>query len=240
MPSPEEQALLNLLQAERQRNTQRQAAEKPLPDLTPEMLLSGSALREIAAAQSLSAPFKTMAAAVAAIANDGFEFSGSWSSDDAEIDLDPPQSRTASFTPPVPAEHVDLGAIFMARAMAETGASEEDLRVASASGYEDFSFDTDSDIPRAVPNEAVRFQVGRQSPPSRYLNREASTGPSDGSVVSSRGPGGRWQTSPRPRPEGTTRAAARPAQNTSGRAPAAPAEPSRTVYEHLLSDSFDD
>lgn len=45
-----------------------------------------------------------------------------------------------------------------------------------------------------APNEAVRFQVGRQDPPPTSFSRQTHPGPSEGRVVSRRGADGRFET----------------------------------------------
>ena len=45
----------------------------------------------------------------------------------------------------------------------------------------------------AAPNEAVRFQIGRESPPPTSFSRETFPGPSEGQVVSRRSSTGRFE-----------------------------------------------
>lgn len=53
-------------------------------------------------------------------------------------------------------------------------------------------FDGADDLPRTQPNEAVRFQVGRQSPPAVHMVHR-DTIPTGGEVVSTRGADGRFR-----------------------------------------------
>ncbi len=100
-----------------------------------------------------------------------------------------------------------LESIFMASAAREIGMDQGDamaLVTASDDFAIDYGYDMDSDLTeRAVPNEAARFQVGRESPPYRPFsaNREMQ----DGVVVGQR-VGGRFETVGR-RPEPVQREA---------------------------------
>jgi hypothetical protein len=102
------------------------------------------------------------------------------------------------------------------------------------------TFDDEPAEGTTVPNERVRFQVGRESPPPTTFRRETFSGPSEGAVVSRRGADGRFQAIPRP-PEPRPEPVPIQAVNVRPPAPAAPQPPPPTRWERLSGpDPFDD
>lgn len=208
--NPQELALLSLLKQEQERNntvppTPVQASGL-LPDLDPALFLSGSAQRELRAAQG-AASFPVIQGAQA---NQEFEISASgW--DIQAQDLEPTTALAGDES---------LERLFMAQAMLETGGHVEP----STAQREAYAIDFDSsDLPaggRGVPNERVRFQVGRQDPPYEPFRSQRSS--SDGEVVGSFR-GGRFQPTVS-RQEAVARA-------TPVRAPQAASRPARTAPE---------
>jgi len=147
-----------------------------------------------------------------------------------------------------------LSDLFMNReaqdAMEALGATGGDAHVASG---DHIAFDMEANLPgTGAPNEAVRFQVGRQSPPPTTFNRELHPGPSEGQVVSRRSPTGQFEAirrramdSPALRPADPVRRAdplARPPVVRNIRRPAGPPQPPPpTRWERLNGpDPFDD
>lgn len=102
--------------------------------------------------------------------------------------------------------------------------------------FQNFSFEPDESS--GVPNEAARFQIGRESPPASYFDhtsvREAYQRPTDGTVVGQRGRDGRWTASaaPRsvPRHEAVTRFASPPSQPIAPRPAPQPAPAPAKTY----------
>jgi hypothetical protein len=97
-----------------------------------------------------------------------------------------------------------------------------------------------------TPNEAARWQVGRQSPPPTSFSRETFSGPSEGQVVSRRGADGRFQAI-RPhdpvrrhdpvldgRPLRQSQGRMVPAPQAQVKQPKAPEPPPPTRYDRLL------
>lgn len=228
MPTPFEEELLAMARAQSREAAQTEAhTPSALPDLSPEMLLSASAQKEFQAARGFF-PQRSpvMATDLSDIAREqqrpareliprpaprqveaiDFEMGGD-SMDLTDEDLAPPvHGRSVQAS----ADDALLSSLFMNREAQEAlgaGAGGD------AAGF-DIAFDTDFDVMpegRGTPIASARWQVGRESPPSMPFSREPRPGPSDGTVVSSRGPNGTWQTrpsatSPRPpsaRPVGT-------------------------------------
>jgi len=84
----------------------------------------------------------------------------------------------------------DLGAIMMQRAMQEIG--QNNLAILSAEDSFQINFEAEEALAGAgAPNERVRFQVGRESPPADYFSRSQNS--TDGEVVSQRSAAGRFQ-----------------------------------------------
>lgn len=245
----QELELLALAAEERRRNASTEQPQAPaaLPDLTPEMLMSASARREVEAAQGwMGRPTGVAQAMTAAYERQprpmsarefrasqqqGFDIE---SSDLGDIDLD---SEPAAMTPN---EDAMLSSLFMGREAQEAAS-------VLGGGYNgggrhgfDIEFDSDSMLEgRTAPNESARWQVGRQSPPASNFQATRVSGPSDGVVVSSRGGDGSWQraaSSQRPEPRPAP-AAPRPAS-----APQRPAQspgrpytgPRPTVYDRIM------
>jgi hypothetical protein len=156
--------------------------------------------------------------------------------------------------------------LFMNREAQEAAAtlgvdpSVPDLSPSAAADGSHISFDSDDFIEgRTSPNEAVRFQVGRQSPPPTSFSRDIHAGPSEGRVVSRRGADGNFQVVQRPqrrdlaphdpvRRHDPVRDGSRPVRQSQGRMVPAPPPakvrnppPPPTRYERLLGpDPFDD
>jgi hypothetical protein len=259
MPTPHELALLALLDSQRRQAASTQEAVAPvLPDLTLDMLLSASARREVEAAQMLSGqrmrplPAQPRTAPDRPQARD-FRASPeqvemSLSEDMGDIDLD------GSFQQVTSNDEDVLNSLFMGReAMEAQSVLEGGGGGYTASGY-DIEFDTDSLIDgRSSPNEAARWQVGREDPPRMpFSGRTAASGPSDGVVVSSRNGNGSWQNrneGPSARlPDMTFRepgsrsealAALREANRDVTPRPLAKAVPAKSVYQHILDDGDD-
>lgn len=103
-------------------------------------------------------------------------------------------------------------------------------------------FDTDGELDGVTaPNERVRFQVGRESPPPTSFSRETHAGPSEGRVVSRRGDDGQFQVVPRP--SVTLSLAQHPVEirGLTPPIPAPPAPPAPTRWERISGpDPFDD
>lgn len=231
MYTPQELELLALAQAERQRNSvpnqpqapqmTRTAASQipsggPLPDLTPDMLLSASAQREVEAAKVMFGYEQAAVRATNTIRErqqapqmSAREYRASQgtvemtlSEDMGDIDLD-----SEGQAPQVTGnDDMLLSSLFMGREAQDAQAALGGGGYA-ASGY-DIEYDTDSMIEgRGSPNESARWQVGRQSPPRSSFSNRMEGGPSDGVVVSSRRASGGWERSasahprPEPRPE---------------------------------------
>jgi len=107
---------------------------------------------------------------------------------------------------------------------------------------------------RTTPNDAARFQIGRESPPPTSFSRETFSGPSEGQVVSQRGADGRFQVTQRrsralePRdPVRRPDPLSRPVRQSQGRIVPAPPQakvrepqpPPPTRYERMLgNDDF--
>lgn len=141
MPNPQEDALREMLQQEMQRNGSTAVRTVPtLPDLDPAMFLSPSAQKEFYAASSPAASVEVQ------------PYHADWVISESEMD-----AATASADP-----DQTLASIFMERAVRETGASIEEA-ISRISSSDDFSFEPVE--ASTTPNERVRFQVGRESPP---------------------------------------------------------------------------
>ncbi len=225
MPTPFEEELLAMARAQSREAAQAEAPT-PLPDLAPEMLLSASAQQEFQAARGFF-PQRSpvMATDMSDIARQqrparepaprpaprqveaiDFEMGGD-SMDLTDEDLAPPVHGRS-----VQASSGDalLSSLFMNRE------AQEALGAAGGAfdggGGFDIGFDTDFDVPegRGTPIAGARWQVGREDPPAMPFYREPTprAGPSDGTVVSSRGPNGTWQT--RPAASAPRHASARP------------------------------
>lgn len=225
MPTPFEEELLAMARAQSREAAQAEApTPATLPDLNPEMLMSASAQKEFQAARGFFpqrspvmatdlsdiaqeqrqrpsrelAPRPTRQAAAPA----DFDFDMGDSMELTDADLAPPvHGRSVQAS----SEDALLSSLFMNREAQEA--------LGSGGGYAagddgfNIGFDSDIDIPegRGTPIASARWQVGREDPPAMPFYREPTPrmGPSDGTVVSSRGPNGSWQTTPRaqaPRP----------------------------------------
>ncbi len=239
MATAQELELLALLAEERRRNATVEpvAMVESLPDLTPEMLLSPSAQREIEAARSISGYMREPLAAQAPAAprfpvpREAFRREAAIdieSNDMGDIDLD------AGAPPMMPNEDQLLSSLFMGRE-AQDALAAGGIAPGGSGGY-DIDFDADSMLEgRTTPNESARWQVGRQDPPRLAFTPGApASGPSDGVVVSARAGDGSWQrtaaaqaaAAPRPAP-------ARPIPQ--GRPVAPRSNVHRpTVYEHIM------
>jgi len=192
MPTPQEQALLDLLPQIRKATDEVVGrVVDPLPALTPEVLLGGAALMEFEAAQRIQPG--------------------------ALVALDNSSRRVREARPGEPVvgvvresrvephgdarivaqqlSQVELSSLFMnpeAEAMAQLSGDGHTY----ASVDSEFSVEYDSEQlleGTTTPNEATRFQVGRQDPPPMPFTRAPMPGPSDGQVVSQRGADGRFQ-----------------------------------------------
>lgn len=115
---------------------------------------------------------------------------------------------------------------------------EEDPIIGLITGVADVEtthFDVDFEIETlegtAQPNERVRFQIGRQSPPRDYFS--SGTQAQDGSVVGRMGARGRFEsTAPAPRPAPVTIASTATASRT------VPTATPVSKYTLLKSDPF--
>lgn len=89
-----------------------------------------------------------------------------------------------------------LESIFMESAAREVGMDQVAALAYALASVDTFNIDYDLDdnteVGRGFPNEAVRFQVGRESPPHRPFSAQNQS--QDGVVVSQRGAGGRFET----------------------------------------------
>lgn len=248
MPTPQELELLELLAQEQRRNgSQEQTRTKTasaLPELTPDMLLSAAARREMEAAQMLSGSrmareVRTSQAAVRRDASVEMAFS------DEMGDLDLDGHVDLSLGPQVTSNDADaLSSLFMGGEAREAVQALQGGNYA-ASGY-DIEFDADSFLEgRTQPNEAARFQVGRQSPPRMPFSAGRVSGPSDGVVVSSRSGRGSWERTAAAQPGSVNRAfaaireqATMPREAPPPRTAPTPAPRSDvhrpTVYENIL------
>lgn len=262
MPTQQELELLALLAQEQRRNgsaghpQMRTASTLPgLPDLSPDMLLSASARREVEAARSLAGfrPDLLPAAAIERrltpreVAASRAPIEMALNDDMGDIDLDTVSgfgSRMASETND---DHL-LSSLFMGREAQEAQSVLGGGSTYAASGY-DIEYDTDSMIEgRTSPNESARFQIGRQSPPRMPFSGRMGASPSDGVVVSQRA-GGAWQrTAAAPRPDNARsalqavrEAAMRPLEPVQARPAPAPPRPAMsrqnipTVYQRIMS-----
>jgi hypothetical protein len=173
MPTEQEQELLALLALEKRRNARPQnrtaSTLSELPELTPEVLLSVSAQREVQAAQGgIQAQALTSVARV--------------------------RETSQQHEPYEPDELPDISSLFMNN---EAEAQQALVGGVFTPETPDITFDTDELLEgTTVPNEAVRFQVGRQDPPVHSFHREMHA--IDGEVVSQRGQDGQFHTTPRP------------------------------------------
>ncbi len=97
--------------------------------------------------------------------------------------------KSAAAAPRIVAQEsrITLEEILMDQAVRETGGLIPDTLPVAAQGL-DIQFDDDEMLMRATPNEAVRFQVGREAPPIRTF--QAAHIPVGGEVVARRGPRG--------------------------------------------------
>lgn len=209
MPNQREQELLALLQAERLRNGSSAPTPElaPLPELDPAMLLSASAQREVEAAQGFRRFLETSVEPPTPARNEEVNlYSSDWEISAQDLSVDASRSMEANddleslFMADAQRERLatsnvpDLDNLFMERALRETGGVMPESVVASDFGI---AFDDDS-FERASPNEAVRFQVGRESPPARpFMARQV---PTDGEVVARVGSRG-FERVPRPSAE---------------------------------------
>lgn len=237
MPTPYEQELLDM---SRRANAVEPTAGPALPEIDPRMLLSAAAASEVDAARSLTAP--SLVVQQARRAQDRIA-----AQQDALV-MD--QLRA-------PAELPSLDSIFMASATREIGMNPDDLANAVTAGdIDSFSIGYDTDIDydegvRGVPNEAVRFQVGRESPPRRPFSAQSQS--TDGVVVSQRSAGGRFEPTRSYEPLGPVQPrqmtayearAVRPnyvpilSVDTSPAAPA-PAAPAMSAIDVISGTSFD-
>lgn len=125
---------------------------------------------------------------------------------------------------------------FMAPALTENDA---DLILGLTSGpdietpdYFDVDFEVETLEGTTAPNERVRFQIGRQSPPRDFFAPGRSQS-QDGSVVGRMGARGRFESvQPAPRPVSSPVASVTPAARP------APTAPSVSKYTLLKSDPF--
>lgn len=184
MPSEEESRLLALVRA--QALSPVQAPDKELPVLDPGVLLSREGRRELQAARE-----------VVGVA----------------IGVDPAIGRDRSVVvaatiaePGTPNANGDiyseqaLHQMMMASAAEEVGDSAAAYRTEVMGEFmpnpEEIEFDQDFTEGAGAPNEAVRFQVGREDPPQRSFGHPTASS-QDGMVVSQRGPDGRFQAQAR-------------------------------------------
>lgn len=213
-------------------------ASVELPELTPDMLLSASAWREVEAARAMAGPqhFRMPAAQqqqprvlaprpAPRVSRDEIEMG----EDMGDLDLDaldapPPQVTTDDASV--------LNSLFMGREAQEAQA------VLGSGSFEGGSygieFDADSMLEgRTAPNESVRFQIGRQTPPRIPFSARMEGGPSDGVVVSSRGQSG-WQQQQQMRaPEPRQVVASRPRPAPSRPVPPPAQIPRVSRFEHI-------
>lgn len=217
----------------------RTASEQPsdLPELTPDMLMSASALREVEAARAMSAPqylppapmreaqqVRVTTRVAPVQAREEIELG----EDMGDLDLDNLEGQAPAVTTN---DAMVLSSLFMGREAQE--AQSVLGGEAYSSGY-DIEFDADSMLEgRTAPNETARFQIGRQTPPRAPFSGRMASGPSDGVVVSSRGQGGSWQaqqgqapTAPAPRPVNVPINVARPRP-----APSRPVPPPASAHK---------
>jgi len=261
MPTQQELELLALLAEERRRNGsnghQVRTASSQLPDLTPDMLLSESARREVEAARQLygsslpaqqdflddfQAPPQRGAdrprtAAEYRASHGQVELSENMG--DIDLDHEGPAPQISSN------DDALLSSLFMGREAQDAAAVLSGDYTGAAGGY-DVEFDSDSMLEgRTTPNPSARFQIGRESPPRMPFSGRMASGPSDGVVVSQRGNNGSWQpretprpaSAPAPRPSnGTALQAVRQAATRSPASPPRPALPAKSVYDHILDD----
>lgn len=210
--NPTEQALLSLLQQERQRNGSVSVAEPRLPDINPNMFLSPAAQREIEAVHTLQLSVTQPVSHVPEVAvatsprplteQPADIFSSRWDLSDEDFE---PHRGAGPATP-------DLDAIFMGRALELTGGAASAAQRRAERLGDDFSFtaeDFEVDIPRTY------------EPPSR---RQTS-----GTIVSQRGPSGFTPV----------QRVATPQRHAPAVLPA-PAAPLRSRYERLLGPSIID
>lgn len=211
MPNQIEQELLALLQ----KATAQEAARKEpaLPELKPEMFMSVAAQREVQAAQ---------APVLASI----------WSTDVTMSRIVPEEDDSMSVE-----RMPSLSDLLLAEAQREVS---DFSPVSDISEDFDFEFSTGEIEGTTSPNEAARFQIGRQSPPrSPFQSSDVRSGPSEGEVVSRRIAGRGFQASaPTARPPREELV-----QRQRASAPVKPApEPPRvrSYYERLLDSSVVD
>lgn len=231
MATREEQALLALAQAEKQRNNPSQRplrvpiANVPrapsarslshLPELTPEMFMNEAQLREMRAAMPFAGPQAPVA------------------------QVPPPQAQTA------PADHL-RGRPRQAPTDRLRGVPQDVIMFDDAS---DWAVDLDS-VEAAVTTPSIDLEsifmdramaeMGGEPPPVHEASyerpqRSARLSRSEAVAVSQRSAEGRWQTHQRPSPPTVASAPVPPT-----RAPASrPQPPGPTVYEHMLMDNDD-
>lgn len=258
MPSRQELELRELLRQVRQQNTAAQRpVESSLPDLTPELLMSPAAIREMQAAMPPSQPL------VFPLPQDP---SSLW------------QGSVDNWQPPLPDRASFIDASVTPADLREAVEEVSDLRrdfgaldrripqdaVVVFDDAVDWGIDLDSEPEPAVPAEDLEcifmqramaeMGAGRESPsylddfrlgeevglvPLRSVDQrpEPPPGryrpPADSHVVSRR-VGDRWPSGP-PVPR-EARTAPVPSRAPTPSKPVAPS-PTRTVYEHLLGDS---
>ncbi len=224
MPTPYEQELLEM---SRKANAVEVPKGPQLPDLDPNMFLSSAGAFEFQAAQALSEPRVDLVEQVARQALD-------------HIHRAAERTVVASLQA---SERPSLESLFMASAARETGMDLVDaMSFAVASTADDFDIAYDADDidtgARGVPNPAVRFQIGRESPPPSYFS--ASRQMTDGQVVATRSNGRFESTVPRI-PYGSV--AVRQAESRAPTPPAAPTPryeaPAPSALDIISGDSFD-
>jgi hypothetical protein len=182
MPTPYEQELLEM---SRRANAIDVSTEPQLPDLDLQALLSPQAVFEVTAAELLNTP------QIDLVRQQGRRMQERIA---AQQDATVSSQLTA---PPLPS----LESIFMASAAREIGMDQVDALAFAISSITDVNSDIGFDLAfdteegAAVPNEAARFQVGRESPPYRPFSAQNQS--QDGVVVGQR-VGGRFEPVRRP------------------------------------------
>lgn len=222
-----ERELRALIAAQRAENSRvENPRSRPLPDLSPEMLLSPAARNELRAAQGMSMGVQA-------------------SRGRAEVPRFPEEDL--SRTP-------DISTLFMGReameaadaaglSLEDLGPMHQDFETFSGS---DIEFDTSDTMEgRTSPNESARFQIGRESPRVRPFQSSRVSGPSDGEIVSRR-TAGRFQATQERRPVAPAMSPRTPvtaARSTPAPTPRTSTSPAPTVrgasaIERLVRPSF--
>ena len=156
-------------------------------------------------------------------------------------DLDPGLLMSSEARQEVLAASFSIGQPLLSSMVMGTGSNEEEDPIlglitsiaadAETPDHFDVDFDVETLEGTAAPNERVRFQIGRQSPPRDYFSSQSQS--QDGSVVGRMGARGRFEsTLPATRPVSV------PIASTTPAARPAPTATPVSKYTLLKSDPF--